>query len=142
MRGSFTNRELVELESAIREFGEQRRAAFNLEEYFNKWNRLVDETQKGYRLGIYDYANDLSSRDVLERFKQSLSGELQDKFAFAIAPLDDSFRKATNETDVPLAGGPISNAKLPWWWHRIPKKLLDELNEDYLSFKENRPRNA
>ncbi len=141
LSSELTEDETLELQNAIKAFREYtNKSGFDPEVYLAKWRTLVSRVKSGYPLGIYDYTNELTSRDVLEQFSSHLTPSVQDKFLSRVQQIDQSFDNETEPTDVPLIGGPESNKQRKWWWHRIPKILGDELKEDYESFKYNEPR--
>jgi hypothetical protein len=96
----------------------------------NDWSRFVTEVERGYRDSIYEYENDLSVRDLLERVVTAASPGLRAKLERAVADDDRRFRAATEETDRPLRalGDP------PWWWRRVPTRLVGELADDLESY--------
>ena len=109
------------------------RSAFSFDEYAEKWRAFIDRINRGYELTIYDYTNDLSARDILQRFIDSLPANFAQRALEYIQPDDESFRKVTQETRLALIGTESSSEKLAWWWHRLPKNLTGELKEDVSS---------
>ncbi len=43
-----------------------------------------------------------------------------------IAEADDRYRNATQEVSKPIFG----SDDMPWWWWRVPKRLVGELGRD------------
>jgi hypothetical protein len=131
---NLTTEEQSELKNAIEAYArESGRSTFTLGEYMNKWRELAIRVRSGYPLGIYDYTNELSSRDILQEFVECLPRDVKEKVEKAIAEVDEIFKEETSITSVALAGPTESTNTRPWWWNRIPKKLEGELKEDIQS---------
>jgi hypothetical protein len=97
----------------------------------NQWQKFIEEIKGGYTLTVYDYTNDLSDRDIIEEYLAELSEPLRGKILTIVMPLDEQFRGLTNETDkVLMSQSAVAYSDMPWWYHRIPKKLVGELKED------------
>ncbi len=94
----------------------------SLDGMLSRWNTLVTEVERGYRLTAYDYSNDLSVRDRLEEVIGRVRGDLRAKIAAVLQPLDDRFDRATVESPKPLSAG------RPFWWKRIPRKRDPEFD--------------
>ena len=81
-----------------------------------RWRDFVTTVERGYDDSIYEYTNDLSVRDRLERLVQG-----------AIAEDDRRFEAATQEADRPLGA---FTEEAPTWWRRVPRRRVGELAED------------
>ena len=90
-----------------------------------QWESLVDQAAEGYHWGLYEFANDLSVRDLLEkafhddqfgRFSQI--GIMRQRVESADIRLRSMF----------LPGIEIGGADAPWW-HR---GVLAAAGDDYL----------
>ncbi len=95
--------------------------------YIEAWQFFVTECEEGYQSSIYEYENELSVRDVIER-ALSIPGLAEDSegvlFADAIAKVDSRFASL-------LASGPeIAGEAVPWWRRRIPSHAGEELVAD------------
>lgn len=93
-----------------------------------RWGDFVTEVERGYGDSIYEYTNDLSVRDRLERIAAGASPGLRAKLEAAFAEDDRRFAAATEETARPL--GEFGEASPPWWWRRAPVRRVGELAED------------
>jgi hypothetical protein len=93
----------------------------SLGELLRGWSDLVRQVERGYEFSIYDYTNDLSVRDRLERVVAGASPQHQR----ALADADRRFTAATEESPRPL-----STSKTSWWWRRVPLRRVGELAED------------
>lgn len=82
----------------------------------DKWRALVCEVERGYRLTVYDYTNDLSIRDRLEEVRKAVSPLLAAKLDALIGPLDARLIDATDPVPQPLM------ARSGSWWRRIPRR--------------------
>jgi hypothetical protein len=92
------------------------------------WRRFVSEVERGYEDSIYDYENDLSVRDRLERLVGAASPGLRTQVEGALAEPDRRFTAATKE-----AARPLGVTFTTWWWRRVPVRLVGELAEDLRS---------
>jgi hypothetical protein len=86
------------------------------------WNRLVTEVERGYDDSIYEYTNDISVRDRLERVIARASPGLRAQLEGAVAEDDRRFAAATEEAARPLGKSA--------WAQRVPTRRVGELAED------------
>jgi hypothetical protein len=86
------------------------------------WNRLVTEVERGYDDSIYEYTNDISVRDRLERVIARASPGLRAQLEGAVAEDDRRFAAATEE-----AARPLGTSR---WAQRVPTRRVGELAED------------
>lgn len=99
---------------------------------WRRWIRFVREVERGYSHTIYDYTNDLSVRDTLERVTSSVPDHVRTKLLDSLRPWDDRFYQATKRIAEPLRQDPATGDAAPWWY-RIPRVAGDELREDLWS---------
>ncbi len=92
------------------------------------WSDFVTHVERGYGDSIYEYTNDLSVRDRLERLVQAAGPGLRAKLAGALAADDRRFEAATEESARAL--GEFGLQTPQWWWRRVPRRLTGELAED------------
>ena len=88
----------------------------------NAWSRFVTAVERGYDDSIYEYENDLSVRDRLERVVAGASPGLRAQLGRVLAEDDRRFTAATEEATKPLGE--------EWWWRRVPLRRVGELAED------------
>lgn len=81
------------------------------------WRKFVEQAERGYRFGLYDYRNDLDTRGVIARL--GLDEEVQ--------PLDERFRKTLIHTDRKVWE---SNTEDAFWIYGYPRNSSTELLED------------
>ena len=93
----------------------------------NEWRDIAIKIKHGYRLGIEDYENDISIRDILERILTMVSTVVKDKLMSKISDIDKMFYDSTTKISKPLIEGETSE-----WWYRIPKILKEELKMDLI----------
>jgi len=93
-----------------------------------RWSSFVTQVERGYDDSIYEYTNDLSVRDRLERLVARAGPGLRAKLEAALAADDRRFETATEEAARPL--GEFGDASPPWWWRRVPVRRVGELAED------------
>jgi hypothetical protein len=89
------------------------------------WQRFVTAVERGYDDSIYEYTNDLSVRDRLERVVAGASPGLRDQLERAVAEDDRRFTAATEE-----AARPLGATRTTWWWRRVPVRRVGELADD------------
>ena len=100
----------------------------SLDAMLRGWSDLVTGVERGYADSIYEYTNDLSVRDRLERVVQGAGAGLRVKLEGALAEGDRRFEAATEEGARPL--GEFGDASPPWWWRRVPRRRVGELADD------------
>jgi hypothetical protein len=99
---------------------------FSLSEVIDMWFTFVTVVERGYRLTIDDYTNDLSIRRWPEQARKHLTTQAERWMDARLSPLDEAFRAATHPISERLPG-----AGTEWWWEtRLPNLLVDELRED------------
>jgi hypothetical protein len=115
-------------EEVLREFQARSKSATrpSIASLIKKWTEFTVEVEKGYELTIYDYTNDLSSRDLLQELSDR-DPQVKEEIMAVIEPADKRFMLATRQSD-----GVLRPSASPdeWWWHRLPKKQGGELKRD------------
>jgi hypothetical protein len=91
-----------------------------------RWSDFVTQVERGYEASIYEYTNDLSVRDLLERVIAGAGPGLRAKLEAEAAEDDRRFEAATEESARPLG----KFADPPWWWRRAPVRRVGELADD------------
>ena len=86
------------------------------------WSDLVTQIERGYDDSIYEYTNDISVRDRLERVIARASPGLRAQLEGAVAEDDRRFAAATEEAARPLGKST--------WAQRVPTRRVGELAED------------
>jgi len=89
------------------------------------WRRFIAAVERGYEDSIYEYTNDLSVRDRLERVIACASPGLRGQLEGTLAAEDKRFEAATEE-----AARPLGVAYTTWWWQRVPRRRVGELAQD------------
>jgi hypothetical protein len=89
------------------------------------WARFVTAVERGYDDSIYEYTNDLTVRDRLERVVSGASPGLRAQLEAKLAPDDRRFEAATE-----AAVRPLGATYTTWWWRRVPRRLVGELADD------------
>jgi len=117
------------LEKALDEYTGENLPKKTLHSLINEWEVFVGEVERGYRFTIWDYENDLSIRDFLEKIKKSLSDDGREKISVLIESIDEKFLAATIAVDRPLLLS-VSDEPPSFWWYRIPKRLESDLEQD------------
>jgi hypothetical protein len=91
----------------------------------HEWQRFVTAVERGYDDSIYEYTNDLSVRDRLERVVAGAGPGLRAQLERTLAADDARFEAATEEAPRPLGA-----TYATWWWRRVPRRLVGELADD------------
>ncbi len=87
-----------------------------------EWSRFVTAVERGYDDSIYEYTNDLSVRNRLERVIAGASPGLRAQLERAVAEDDRRFTAATEE-----AAKPLGTSR---WERRVPTRRVGELADD------------
>lgn len=117
-----------ELARLLAELAERSGRADSLDAMLRRWSDFVTQVARGYDDSIYEYTNDLSVRDRLERVVQGAGPGLRAKLEGGLAEGDRRFEATTEESARPL--GEFGEASPPWWWRRVPRPRTGELAED------------
>lgn len=102
-----------------------------LGELLTEWAMFVARLEIGYDDSIYDYLDDLATRDLLEQIVNAASPALRQKLADALQPWDARFSQATHAVEDMLA-------QIAWngeraWDRRVPNVLAGDLARDLRS---------
>jgi hypothetical protein len=93
------------------------------------WASFVNEVANGYDLDIYEYENDRSVRDMIERVlaNEGLRDypELAD-FARRVGEVDERFRSLMQD------GVTVGEPETPWWARAVPRNAGPELSADFI----------
>jgi hypothetical protein len=100
----------------------------SLDALLRRWSHFVAQVERGYDDSIYEYTNDLSVRDVLERLVEGAGAGLRAALEERLTADDRRFETATEEHVRPL--GEFKQTTPPWWWRRVPRVRVGELAED------------
>jgi hypothetical protein len=120
--------EREELAQLLAELAERSGREDSLDAMLRRWSDFVTQVERGYDDSIYEYTNDLSVRDRLERVVRSAGVTLRATLEDALAADDRRFETATEDGARPL--GEFGEASPPWWWRRVPRRRVGELAED------------
>lgn len=127
-----SSEEARSLDAALASLSERAKHQFSLNRLLQQWSYFVSRVEQGYEETIYEYINDLSSRDALEEVLLKVPPSLSEKLLVLIQPLDERFNNVTQEVERPLL--PSATGELPaHWWFRVPKMLGAELENDLRS---------
>jgi hypothetical protein len=119
------------LGSILAALSERSRQHLSLTDLIGRWEKFATQVLEGYDDSIYEYTNDLSTRDLLQEIANASALPLRVKLLNTLHKYDERFKQATREVPRPL----IRNSKvgLNWWQSRIPVKLRSELEADLRS---------
>jgi hypothetical protein len=100
-----------------------------LDSLVNSWSQFVSKVEMGYRLGIYDYTNDLFIRDFLQVILNKCPKNTYDRLFEWTVRWDNRLILVTEQIEKPLLP-PLGGEELGWWWFRIPINPGNELKND------------
>jgi hypothetical protein len=126
-RLDLTPEEREELARLLAELAARAGREDSLGALLGRWSAFVTTVERGYDDSIYEYTNDLSVRDRLERVVAGAGPALRGKLHAALAEDDRRFTAATEEAGRAL-GEFVEEA--PAWWRRVPRRRVGELAED------------
>ena len=124
-RLDLTQEEREELARLLAELAARAGREDSLGAMLGRWSAFVTTVERGYEDSIYEYTNDLSVRDRLERVAAGAGPALRAKLARALAADDGRFEAATEE-----AARPLGADRATAWWRRVPRRRIGELAED------------
>jgi len=98
----------------------------------DSWRRLVEQVEVGYAESVYEYANDVDSRKILERVAASARPAAGQSLLRCLQPWDARYDEATVRASTPFHGRaePDSPYAASRWHWRIPRRLVGELKAD------------
>lgn len=123
---------VAELERVVEAFRTGGKVArhVTLQGLLDAWSGLVAEVERGYEASIYEYANDVDSRPILDRVASSATPEARESLHRWLQPWDERYETATVRATAPFHGT-IETASR-WHW-RIPRRLVGELKSDLVA---------
>ncbi|MEM8940117.1 MAG: hypothetical protein AAGC64_12295 [Bacteroidota bacterium] len=95
-------------------------------ELLNAWAQFVDECCTGYEMSIYEYDNDLSVRNAIEKIlsEDNLSNYPGfQRFKESVLSIDNTFKKL-------LLSGFERDNQSSWWQKGVLKKAGEEYAKD------------
>ena len=128
MRITITDEEKLVLEPILESLNKRTKPTHTLYSLLTKWEEFVISVERGYRFSIYDYTNDLSVRDILQRIIDQCPLALRHKICSAINTYDEQFKTITIEKSEPIYK--LKADPSFWWWYRVPKYPGAELQND------------
>ena len=126
-RLDLTPEEREELARLLAELAARTGREDSLDAMLGRWSSFVTTVERGYDDSIYEYTNDLSVRDRLERLAAGAGPGLRAKLEGAVAEDDRRFEAATEEAARALG---VFADGAPAWWRRVPRRRVGELAED------------
>lgn len=116
----------LHLDSVMNRFSAEAGYRLSLERLLARWETFVVEVESGYEGSIYDYANDVSVRDLLHVATQEVPPTLASMIATLLAPWDQRFLDATHPLERTV--GALSGEHA--WSGRVPNRESHELMND------------
>ena len=120
------------LENVLQAISQRVGRTITLNELLQSWGEFVAAVERGYSYSIYDYANDLAVRDLIEEVTEAVLPEDAEAIRRVIDGDDNRFRDLTTPLNRPIVAlETISERR--WWYYRVPRKAGDELTKDLQS---------
>lgn len=116
------------VQAAVARLAARAKQHFSLDGLLNSWATFVGTVERGYEKSIYEYANDLSVRNLLHEVYSQVPEGAQRAIASSVEALDQRFDQATLEVDRAIC--PATTKQERPWCFRIPRRLVGELRED------------
>lgn len=110
-----------DLDSTVRQVAGQRYKAWN--ELLSRWRGVVESVESGYHFSIYDYANDLDVRSLIQDVLDQAAGSIG--AIPELTDLDQRFMSATRPFNSVLA----TRDRGPWA-RRVPQHPGPDLQAD------------
>ena len=98
----------------------------------DSWRGLVEQVELGYEESVYEYANDVDSRKILERVAAIALPQAREALLRWLKPWDERYDEATVRASTPFHGhaDPASPYAASRWHWRIPRRLVGVLKVD------------
>ncbi len=93
----------------------------NIERFISAWENYINIIEEPYKYSIARYIRILETRDLLERIKNKISAEGQNKLDEYLKIADNRYLNTTEVIDTPIRNGSHKN----WWWYRIPLQFFE-----------------
>jgi hypothetical protein len=94
-----------------------------------QWESLVDQARTGYQWGYYEYANEISVRDLLAK---AFRDEKLKRFKQVAAMRDRVDQADVQLQQVLLPDVQIGAAEQPWWRRRVLARAGEEYVDDMI----------
>ncbi len=102
-----------------------------LHQLINDWARFVTAVERGYEDSIYEYTNNLSTRDLIQAILDKAPSQLRGKLLSVIEPWDRRFLASTQAVEQSVMSR--ENGDAAPWHVRVPVHLGPELEADLRS---------
>lgn len=112
---------MQDLDAAVRLVAGQRYKTWD--DLLSRWRGVVESVESGYQFSIYDYANDLDVRSLIQDVLDQTMGTVET--TPAVADLDQRFIRSTRPSNSVLA----TRDRGPWA-KRVPRHPGPELQAD------------
>jgi hypothetical protein len=124
----------AELEGVVMEMRQAGEVAqhVTLPRLLDSWRGLVEQVEHGYEDSVYEYANDVDSRKILDRVAAGARPEAREALLGWLRPWDERYDQATVRAAAPFHGRAERDspyAASPWH-RRIPRRLVGILRSD------------
>jgi hypothetical protein len=128
----------TKIDEILAELSISAKQTLTLDGLIDKWELFVKAVEQVYSDSIYEYINDLSIREILQKIIDNATPKIVNQINIEIGIWDERFKTVTFMVDQPIIDE--KKEKRNWWWYRIPIKLGDELKRDLetrgISFEE------
>jgi hypothetical protein len=105
-----------------------------------EWERLVDQVEKGYPLGLDDYLNDLDGRELIAALMSAVSRALTPVQKRRLVAADERMRAAVQPLEHCLWGDRLAaangwDAERNWWYFSRPRRPGPDLAQELVRFR-------
>lgn len=115
----------------LAEYSERANYPITLDALLTSWKDFVLEVESGYSYSIYEYFNDLSTRNILQEIIERLNDSLGSRIEGVIRSYDERFMTASEPAVKSLY--PDKNTETSLWFERIPVSRGQEFEQDLIS---------
>jgi hypothetical protein len=94
----------------------------------DRWTKIVDQIETGYRGILYEYLNDMDARRIIDELATYATDDEWDEVEAVLPSLDERFHAATRPVEGCICGDHIATkykyrADRDWWYFRVPTDL-------------------
>jgi len=128
---SLSQEERTILQQILRTQSQRSMYPMAFDKLIHDWARFVTTVERGYVQSIYEYTNDLSTRDLIQEILDKVPSKLRLKLLASIEPWDQRFFASTKPVDKPVRLN--RKGKAAPWHVRVPMNPGLELEKDLRS---------
>lgn len=132
MNIKFTKSEEALIKAITQKFSNRAKHKITFEKLIHKWICVVKGVKQGfYPFCIADYANDLSSRELIQKIIDSAPYTTAKKIKYLIKDIDQTYLDFTVSLTTPFQMIQHPNKIEKMLYFRKPKKMNDEFKKEF-----------